>query len=163
MPKELAKSGCFFLVKERHRDKLWKIVLDILGSSRIHIDIDPGQAKVHHANPKDCPLPCTKNSGCHTAVKGESCYSAVKWVRFPAAEAAAEPAASAVSSFVTLQGQEEWNQTAPHLAGDPKGFQLIPRRFFRGEHLYGVRASSLDKPVEPGAEVPRSYHGVQLL
>lgn len=39
------------------------------------------QARVHHANPKDCPLPCTKNSGCHTAVKGESCYSAVNWAK----------------------------------------------------------------------------------
>ncbi|CAK9050482.1 unnamed protein product [Durusdinium trenchii] len=37
------------------------------------------QARVHHVNPKDCPLPCTKDAGCHTAVAGEHCYSAVKW------------------------------------------------------------------------------------
>lgn len=38
------------------------------------------QARVHKVDPKDCPLPCTKNAGCHTAVAGEHCYSAVKWV-----------------------------------------------------------------------------------
>ena len=106
-----------FLVKKRHRDKLWKIVSDILRSILIHVDWYPhGQARVHHVDPKDCPLPCTKNSGCHTAVKGESCYSAVKWVREPGRSGEANTA-----QVVTLWGQEEWYQTAPHLAGDPKG------------------------------------------
>ncbi|CAE7304487.1 unnamed protein product [Symbiodinium pilosum] len=37
------------------------------------------QGRVHLVTPDVCPVPCTAHAGCHDAVEGESCYSAVKW------------------------------------------------------------------------------------
>eukprot|EP00441_Pelagodinium_beii_P021884 CAMPEP_0197664628 /NCGR_PEP_ID=MMETSP1338-20131121/58755_1 /TAXON_ID=43686 ORGANISM="Pelagodinium beii, Strain RCC1491" /NCGR_SAMPLE_ID=MMETSP1338 /ASSEMBLY_ACC=CAM_ASM_000754 /LENGTH=345 /DNA_ID=CAMNT_0043243311 /DNA_START=59 /DNA_END=1096 /DNA_ORIENTATION=- len=41
------------------------------------------QSVIHHAKPRDCPMPCTvqEASSCHDAKPGESCFNDIHWAK----------------------------------------------------------------------------------
>ena len=124
---ELAKREFFLGQKEVPWQTPWKIVSDILRSILIHIDRHwswwPGSGppcgpqRLSTAVHEELGLPHCRE-GRVLLLRGELGQDPSGLFQ--------KLSGTQRSQVVTLWGQEEWYQTAPHLAGDPKGFQGIP-------------------------------------